>query len=297
VLRDADLALYRAKAVGRGSCRVFEMDMTASATRRLALEQALRTAVENGEMSLAFQPYVEIATGRIVGLEALMRWQSPQYGAVSPNEFIPIAEDSGLILSIGAWAISEALKEAGKWPDGIHVAVNLSPLQFQTQSLAATVSQELRRSGLAPERLELEITESTLLEGSDAALATIASLKMLGVRIALDDFGTGFSSLSYLSRFPFDKIKIDKMFVAGIAKSPATASVVKAIADLGVALGMTITAEGVEEQAQVVALRSVGCHEMQGYLLAPPLPAAAARELLTRTAPLSGIAEIGRIAS
>lgn len=296
-LRDADLALYRAKAVGRGSCRVFEMDMTASATRRLALEQALRTAVENGEMSLAYQPYAELATGRIVGLEALMRWQSPSFGAVSPNEFIPIAEDSGLILPIGAWALREALKEAARWPDKIHVAVNLSPVQFQTQSLAATVSQELRRSGVGPERLELEITESTLLEGSDAALATIASLKMLGVRIALDDFGTGFSSLSYLSRFPFDKIKIDKMFVAGIAKSPATASVVKAIADLAVALGMTITAEGVEEEAQVVALRSVGCHEMQGYLLAPPLPAAAARELLTRTAPLSGIAEIGRIAS
>ncbi|MEO8668518.1 MAG: EAL domain-containing protein [Bauldia sp.] len=284
-LRDADLALYRAKAIGRGCCTVFESDMTARVARRLALEQALRTAVDKGETSMVFQPYAEIATGRIVGLEALMRWQSPQFGAVSPDEFIPIAEESGLILSMGAWAIGEAIREASQWPDHMRVAVNLSPMQFQTQPLAATVSRELRRYAFDPDRLELEITESTLLDGSEAALATISSLKMLGVRIALDDFGTGFSSLSYLCRFPFDKIKIDKAFVAGIATSPATASVVKAIADLGIALGMTITAEGVEEEGQFAALQAMGCHEMQGFLLAPPLPAAEARALIIRASP------------
>jgi diguanylate cyclase (GGDEF)-like protein len=284
-LRDADLALYRAKAIGRGCCKVFESDMTARAARRLALEQGLRTAIEKNELSIAFQPFAEIATGRIVGLEALMRWHSPQFGAVSPDEFIPIAEESGLILNIGGWAIGEAIREAAHWPDHVRVAVNLSPLQFQTQALAATVFQALNRHRFDPDRLELEITESTLLDGSEAALATIGSLKMLGVRIALDDFGTGFSSLSYLCRFPFDKIKIDKTFVGAIATSPASASVVKAIADLGIALGMTITAEGVEEEGQFNALQAIGCHEMQGFLLAPPLPAAEARALILSASP------------
>ena len=284
-LRDADLALYRAKAIGRGCCKVFATDMTAHAARRLALEQALRTAIEKNEMSIAFQPFAEIASGRIVGFEALLRWNPPQFGAVSPDEFIPIAEESGLILSIGGRVIREAIREASQWPDHIRIAVNLSPLQFQTQALGTTVFQALQQHGFDPDRLELEITESTLLDGSEAALATIGSLKMLGVRIALDDFGTGFSSLSYLCRFPFDKIKIDKAFVGEITTSPAGASVVKAIADLGVALGMTITAEGVEEEGQLSALQVMGCHEMQGFLLARPLPAADARALIFSASP------------
>jgi diguanylate cyclase (GGDEF)-like protein len=285
VLRDADLALYRAKALGRGRCSVFETAMTGHATRRLALEQALRTASANHELSLVFQPFIEIATGRIVGMEALMRWDSPQFGPVSPNEFIPIAEESGLILSIGAWAIGEAIREASRWPANVRVAVNLSPLQFQTQSLVATVARALREQHFDPDRLELEITESTLLDGPDMALAAIQSLKMLGVRIALDDFGTGFSSLSYLCRFPFDKIKIDKSFVRAVATSTTDASVVKAIIELGAALGMRITAEGVEDEGQLSALRMLGCHEVQGFMLAMPLPAAEARALVSASYP------------
>jgi len=287
-LRDADLALYRAKALGRGRCSVFETAMTGLATRRLALEQALRTAPANHELSLAFQPYIEIATGRIVGLEALMRWNSPQFGPVSPSEFIPIAEESGLILSIGAWAIGEAIREASRWPARVRVAVNLSPLQFQTRSLVATVARELREQHFDPDRLELELTESTLLDGTDTALAAIQSLKMLGVRIALDDFGTGFSSLSYLCRFPFDKIKIDKSFVRAVATSSTDASVVRAIIELGVALGMRITAEGVEDEGQLSALRVLGCHEVQGFMLAMPLPAAETRALVNAAIPATG---------
>jgi diguanylate cyclase (GGDEF)-like protein len=284
-MRDADLALYRAKAKGRGRCSVFHSEMTAHVTRRVALEQGLRTAVANRELSLAFQPYVEIATGKVIGFEALMRWHSPQFGPVSPSEFIPIAEESGLILSIGAWAIGEAIREASRWPKHVRVAVNLSPLQFQTQSLVQTVARELREQGFDPDRLELELTESTLLDGTDAALAAIQSLKLLGVRVALDDFGTGFSSLSYLRQFPFDKIKIDKSFVSEIASSATDASVVKAIIELGAALGMRITAEGVEDEGQLAALRALGCHEVQGYMLALPLPAAEARTLVNAAMP------------
>jgi diguanylate cyclase (GGDEF)-like protein len=286
-MRDADLALYRAKAKGRGRCSVFHSEMTAHITRRVALEQALRTAVANNELSLAFQAYVEIASNKVVGFEALMRWNSPQFGPVSPVEFIPIAEESGLILSIGQWAIGEAIREASRWPKSIRVAVNLSPLQFQTQSLVATVARELRERNFDPDRLELELTESTLLDGTDSALAAIQSLKLLGVRIALDDFGTGFSSLSYLRQFPFDKIKIDKSFVSEIASSSADASVVKAIIELGVALGMRITAEGVEDEGQLAALRNLGCHEVQGFMLALPLPAAEARALVSAATPVA----------
>ena len=280
LLRSAELALYKAKESGRGTYRFFEESMNALAQSRRAIEVDLRQALGNGELELHYQPLVNLAADRVCGFEALLRWNHPTRGQVSPAEFIPIAEETGLIVQIGTWVIQEACRQATLWPDDIRVAVNVSSIQFQRPGLSHVVLQSLQNSGLRPDRLEIEITESIFLERSDSTLALLHTLRGLGVRIALDDFGTGYSSLSYLQSFPFDKIKIDRSFVIALQSRPGAAAIVKAIIDLADALGMTTTAEGVEESGQLAILRRQGATSIQGFLFSRPLPVVQATRLL-----------------
>jgi diguanylate cyclase (GGDEF)-like protein/PAS domain S-box-containing protein/LPXTG-motif cell wall-anchored protein len=273
LMKKADLALYSAKADGAGTFRFFEPKMEAWAHRRRTLEIGLRSALENGEIHLAFQPLVEMQSWRIAGCEALVRWTSPEWGVVSPAEFIPVAEATGLIEPIGEWVLREAVKTARHWPDDTIVAVNLSPVQFRNQKLLTTVVSALADSGLPPHRLELEVTESVFLDRDDHVQAMLKNLRTLGVRTALDDFGTGYSSLSYLRRFPFDKIKIDKSFIDDVAAHDESLAIIRAIVALANALGMSTTAEGVESADQVARLRDAGCTQIQGYVFSPPRPA------------------------
>ena len=273
ILRNADLALYRAKGDGRGMFRFFERGMDAQMQARRALECDLRKALAGGEFELYYQPVVDLASNEISGLEALIRWHHPEKGMVPPNTFIPLAEEIGLIVPIGEWAIREACTTAASWPRELKVAVNLSPAQFRSPGLLQVIVEALAASGLSPVRLELEITETILLQDSEATLATLYRLRELGVRVAMDDFGTGYSSLSYLQSFPFDKIKIDRSFVKDIAESTGSLNIVRAVAALAKGLGMAATAEGVETQAQLDKIRCEGCSEMQGFLFSIPLPA------------------------
>ena len=274
MLKKADMALYSAKADGAGTYRLFEPEMEAWAHRRRALEDGLRLAIANNELYVVFQPLVDIRKRAIAGCEALLRWKSPEWGFVSPAEFIPVAEATGLIESIGEWVLREAAKTARHWPEDTVVAVNLSPVQFKNQKLLSTVVRALADTGLPAHRLELEVTESVFIDGSDNAVAMLRNLRTLGVRTALDDFGTGYSSLSYLRRFPFDKVKIDKSFIDDVAARDESLAIVRAIVTLAGALGMTTTAEGVESVEQVARLRDVGCAQIQGYVFSPPRPAA-----------------------
>jgi len=280
LLRSAELALYKAKEAGRGTYRFFEESMNALAQARRSLEVDLRQALANGELELHYQPLFYLDADRVGGFEALLRWNHPRRGSVSPAEFIPIAEETGLIVPIGTWVIQEACRQAAEWPDHIRVAVNVSSIQFQRPGLSHVVLQALQNSGLRPDRLEIEITESIFLERSDSTLQLLHSLRGLGVRIALDDFGTGYSSLSYLQSFPFDKIKIDRSFVIALQARPGAAAIVKAIIDLADALGMETTAEGVEEQGQLAILTRQGATSIQGFLFSRPVPAAEATRLL-----------------
>ncbi|AWM85365.1 bifunctional diguanylate cyclase/phosphodiesterase [Microvirga sp. 17 mud 1-3] len=273
LLKHADLALYRAKAVGRGTFRFFEPEMDAQLQARRVLEIDLRKALPNGEFELFYQPQVDIRKTVITGYEALLRWRHPERGIVSPAEFIPIAEDIGLISPLGEWVVREACREAARWPAPMKVAVNLSPVQFRNRNLVQSVRQALESSGLSPSRLELEITESVLLQDNDTTLATLHQLRKLGVRIAMDDFGTGYSSLSYLRSFPFDKIKIDQSFVQGLSTRADCLAIVQSIAGLGTSLGMSTVAEGVETEDQLMQLRAAGCAEAQGYYFGRPKPA------------------------
>ena len=273
ILRNADLALYRAKGDGRGMFRFFERGMDAQMQARRALECDLRKALAGGEFELYYQPVVDLASNEISGLEALIRWHHPEKGMVPPNTFIPLAEEIGLIVPIGEWAIREACTTAASWPQELKVAVNLSPAQFRSPGLLQVIVGALATSGLSPIRLELEITETILLQDSEATLATLYRLRELGVRVAMDDFGTGYSSLSYLQSFPFDKIKIDRSFVKDIAESTGSLNIVRAVAALAKGLGMAATAEGVETQEQLDKIRCEGCSEMQGFLFSKPLPA------------------------
>ncbi|WP_298960171.1 EAL domain-containing protein [uncultured Methylobacterium sp.] len=279
LLRTADMALYRAKAEGRGLCRFFEPEMDAAIRARRAIEVDLRTALDPRalarapQFALHFQPFLALATNRIAGCEALVRWHHPVRGAVPPAEFIPIAEEIGMIDTLGEWVLREACREATRWPDALQVSVNLSPVQFRDGTLAATVIAAAREAGLDLRRLELEITEGVMLQDTEATLAVLHRLKRLGVRIALDDFGTGFSSLSYLRRFPFDKIKIDRSFVADLDTRPDATAIVEAVTRLGERLGVTTTAEGVETPEQLEKLRRAGCRMVQGYLIGRPVPA------------------------
>ena len=273
LLRNADLALYRAKADGRGTFRFFEHGMDLQMQERRTLEADLRRAVQAGEFELHYQPVVNLESGDVRGFEALMRWRHPDKGMVPPATFIALAEEIGCIIPLGEWAIRQACATAAAWPEPLEVAVNLSPVQFSTPGLVQVVMSALATSGLPARRLELEITESTLLQNSESTLATLFNLRALGVRIAMDDFGTGYSSLSYLQSFPFDKIKIDRSFIRDVADGVGSLNIVRAVAAMAKGLGMTTTAEGVETQEQLDAVRSEGCTEMQGFLFGRPLPA------------------------
>jgi diguanylate cyclase (GGDEF)-like protein/PAS domain S-box-containing protein len=280
LLMNADMALSRAKKDARGTFSFFEPGMDARAQARRKIETDLRAALQNDVLRPYYQPLVALAEGRIAGCEALVRWPHPERGMISPAEFIPVAEDTGLINAIGAQVMRSACMDAARWPDDVRVAVNLSPLQFRVGNLLSVVMDALKQSGLPPKRLELEITETLLLEKSNQVLATLHALRALGVRISMDDFGTGYSSLSYLRSFPFDKIKIDQSFVRGLCDNRESQAIVRAIISLGTDLGVTITAEGVETEAELSWLRAEGCQEAQGFLFSHARPNAEIAGLL-----------------
>jgi diguanylate cyclase (GGDEF)-like protein/PAS domain S-box-containing protein len=282
LLKFADMALYGAKTDGRRTYRFFEPEMNARLHARRAMETDLRAAFERNEFELYYQPTIDIASGRIVGFEALLRWNHPERGLVLPGEFIALAESIGLIVPLGEWVLRQACAEAARWRDDVSVAVNLSPLQFKSANLVQTVMAAMAESGLPPRRLELEITESVLLQENEKNPATLHRLRDLGVRIALDDFGTGYSSLSYLRVFPFDRIKIDGSFVKELPRNVECVSIIRAVADLARGLHMMTTAEGVETAEQLDALREHGCTAAQGYLFSRPLPAGDIGGLMAR---------------
>jgi diguanylate cyclase (GGDEF)-like protein/PAS domain S-box-containing protein len=269
--RNADLALYAAKASGRSTSRLYEAAMRLTAERRHDLTVEMRQALAAGDFELHFQPLMSLADDRISAFEALVRWRHPQRGLLPPADFIPVAEETGLISALGEWVLREACHAAARWPGEIKVAVNLSPCQFRDVGLLATVVSALDRAGLHPSRLELEITESVLLSENGQNLQLLHALRELGVRIAMDDFGTGYSSLSYLRAFPFDKIKMDRSFVSGIETDPGSMAIVRAVTGLGSGFNLTTTAEGVETPEQLAKLRREGFGEVQGYLLARPM--------------------------
>jgi diguanylate cyclase (GGDEF)-like protein len=289
LLKHADLAMYAAKADGRRTWRLFEPSMDARVKTRQQLEQELRAIIATGDFAAAgfevhYQPLVCLNNGEIAGCEALLRWNHPCRGPISPVDFIPVAEDSGLIVQLGEWVLTSACREAAHWPGNVKIAVNVSPIQFRSPTLALHVVSALNNSGLAPGRLELEITEAVLIRDDDTALSVLAQLRALGVRTALDDFGTGYSSLSYLQRFPFDKIKIDRAFVRDVAVAATSAAIVEAVVNIAATRDMVTTAEGVETEAQRDRLRALGCAQMQGYLFSPARPADEIRRLLAADA-------------
>ena len=280
LLKNADLALYRAKADGRSVFRRFERNMDARVQARRILEVDLRKAMAEEELELVYQPIIRAKTKRIIGFEALLRWNHPTRGRVPPDDFIPLAEEIGLIGAIGEWVLRQACTEAATWPKDIKIAVNLSPVQFRSPVLAQMIIATLAETGLNPRRLELEVTEAVLVQEAASVTETLSQLRALGMRIAMDDFGTGYSSLSYLQRFPFDKIKIDKGFLQQTSTDADAFAIVKAVIALGKGLGMTITAEGVETEEQYRRLLAEDCDEMQGYLFSPARSATEARRLL-----------------
>jgi diguanylate cyclase (GGDEF)-like protein len=288
LLRNADLALYRAKEDGRGAFRFFEAGMDEQMQTRRLLEQDMRTALPAGEFELYYQPVVNLQTSAISGFEALIRWNHPQRGLISPATFIPLAEESGFIIPLGESVIRQACLTAAQWPDHLQVAVNISASQFRSAGLVQVILDALATSGLDPARLEIEITESVLLRDKETTLAILHQLRSLGVRIAMDDFGTGYSSLVYLQSFPFDKIKIDRSFVKDITENAGSLNIVRAVASLANGMGMAATAEGVETNEQLERITAEGCTEMQGYLFSRPLPACDIERLfLSRQTPES----------
>ena len=282
LLKKADLALYRAKADGRGTYRFFETGMDARAQARRLLELDLRAALQRNEFEVYYQPIRDIARDQVVAFEALVRWNHPLRGMISPVSFIPLAEETGLIVRLGDWVLRQACTDATRWSQAVDVAVNLSPVQFKNPNLVSSVKAALEASGLAPHRLELEITESVLLQNSETTLAVLHELRAFGVRISLDDFGTGYSSLSYLRSFPFDKIKIDRSFVTELATREDSMAIVRAVTGFGKSLGIVTTAEGVETDAQFDLLRREGCTQAQGYLFSKPRPAAEVEAMLSK---------------
>ena len=273
LFKNADLALYAAKKAGRNTFCFFDPAMDARAHLRRTMEIDLRKAIALRQLELHYQPQIDLDLNTIVGFEALVRWRHPERGLIPPNDFIPLAEEIGLIVSIGEWVLREACRDAAKWPESISVAVNVSPYQFEnTVALVASIEKALAASGLPGSRLEVEITESVLLRNEKAVLAALHAMRALGVRIAMDDFGTGYSSLSQLSSFPFDKIKIDRSFVTSKGDSEDQDAIVRAITALGVSLGMSTIAEGVETSEELARIRSNGCTSVQGYHFSRPLP-------------------------
>ena len=280
LLRLADIAMYQAKADGRGTFRLFEAAMDEQLRNRRRLELDMRSALETGELELHYQPIVCCASGVLLGFEALVRWNHPDQGRIAPGDFIPIAEECGLIMPLGLWVLEAACREAASWVLPLHVAVNMSPAQFRHPDLAQQVGAILAASGLAPSRLEIEVTESFLIDDPHLALAILSEIKARGVRISLDDFGTGYSSLSYLQRFPFDKIKIDRFFVQGLGQDDQADAIVRAVIALAGSLKLTVTAEGVETEEQLSALQAQKCDQVQGFLTGMPVPQAALAALI-----------------
>jgi len=266
--------------------------MDAHAQRRRKIELDLRDAIQNDVLKPYYQPLIDLSSGRITCFEALVRWPHPERGMISPADFIPVAEETGLINSLGVLMLRRACMDAALWPDDVRVAVNLSPAQFRTSNLLSIAMDALKQSGLSPKRLELEITETLLLEKSEQVLASLHALRALGVRISMDDFGTGYSSLSYLRSFPFDKIKIDQSFVRDLDANRDAQAIIRSIASLGMGLGVTITAEGVETRAELSCLRAEGCHEGQGFLFSRARPNAEVVELLKAQCDVDSVSDL-----
>ncbi len=272
LLKNADLAMYDAKNAGRRTFRFFAPEMASRMRARRALECDLREAIASGGFEVHYQPLVDLASNIVTGCEALLRWYHSEHGMVSPAEFIPLAEETGLITGLGEWVLEKACSDAVNWPEHITLAVNVSPVQFNSKTLALKVAAALARSGLSAHRLELEITEAVLIRDDEQTLATLHQLRQLGVRISLDDFGTGYSSLSYLQRFPFDKIKIDRSFINDICEAGGSSPIVQAVVTMALARSMSTTAEGVETEAQRKVLKELGCTQMQGFLFSAAVP-------------------------
>ncbi|MGA9686255.1 MAG: GGDEF domain-containing phosphodiesterase [Candidatus Sulfotelmatobacter sp.] len=275
LIKNADAAMYFAKESGRNNFRFFTKDLSAQAVERLTLENSLRPALEKNEFFLMYQPQVDIGTGRIIGLEALLRWQHPNLGLVPPDKFIQIAENVGLIVPIGEWVLRTACSQARKWQDeglpAVMVAVNISAIQFRQKGFCKLIRKVLDETGLPAKYLELELTESLLLDNADLMLSVVEELKAMGVTLAIDDFGTGYSSLSYLKHFPVSKLKIDRSFVRDVAVNPDDAAITTAIISMAKSLNLKVIAEGVEDEAQMSFLRAQRCDEIQGYYFSKPL--------------------------
>ena len=289
LLKKADMALYAAKNGGGGDHRFFALEMEEAAQERRALELDLREALVSEQFHIYFQPLVDLRNGRVTTCEALLRWEHPKRGMVPPAIFIPIAEETGLIIALGEWALQRACVEAAKWPKSVKVAVNLSPVQFRDRGLALQVVSALAKSGLPAQRLELEVTERLLLEDNDETLTTMEQLKNLGVGISLDDFGTGYSSLNYLRKFPFQKIKIDQSFIRGLGEERDAQAIIGAVAGLGASLDKTVVAEGIETEEQMKQVKAHGCHEGQGHLFGEPM---AAEVILARLEASTSVAQL-----
>ncbi|TDG31360.1 GGDEF domain-containing protein [Paracraurococcus ruber] len=279
-MKRADLALYAAKQRGRNTHVVYDATMAQALEERRLIEVAMRRALFAGEFALAYQPQVDLRSRRIIGFEALARWTHPERGVVSPEIFIPIAEESGLIVELGEWVLRRACADAAPWDPAITVAVNVSSQQFHEERFLATVREALEDSGLPPGRLELEVTESAMLHDSEKMLAVLNSLRAMGVRLSMDDFGTGYCALNYLQKFPFDKIKIDQSFVRNLGSKEESDAIVRAVASLGVSLGIKTIAEGIETQDQADLVLDAACGEGQGYLFSRPVPVGMVPELL-----------------
>lgn len=277
------MALYEAKSSGRNAFRFFERGMDERIQKRHELENDLRRAIMENQFELHYQPLFDLTRNEIEAFEALIRWRHPTRGLVSPAEFIPIAEQTELIKQIGKWVLRQACQDASAWPVEISVAVNLSSVQFTDSSLDGDVVEALARSSFAPERLELEVTESIILQDTELTLQILRDFKALGIRIAMDDFGTGYSSLAYLQKFPFDKIKIDRAFIDGINLNKDFLAIVRAVTSLSQRLGIKTTGEGVETEAELACLRVEGCTQAQGYLISKPVPAKSVADLLAKT--------------
>ncbi len=282
LLKNADIAMYNAKSEGRGTFCFFEPGMDKAVRARRALEIDLRAALSSHQFDVYYQPLLNLKTDQLTGFEALLRWKHPEHGFVPPTEFIPVAEEMGLIIPIGEWVLNRACAEAVAWPGDPKVAVNLSPIQFRSGKLVETVGRALSASGLPPRRLELEITEAVLLEKAEANLEILDQLRKIGVRICMDDFGTGYSNLSYLRNFQFDKIKIDQSFIRDLNTREQNRAIIRVVAALGVSFGLTTTAEGVETEEQLNWLREVGCSEVQGYIYSQALPVGEIPDLIRR---------------
>ena len=294
LLRDADAAMYRAKERGRAPrYELFDELMRSQASVRLEMESALHHAIDRGELRVHYQPLVELTAGAVVGCEALVRWEYPKRGLLGPGEFIPLAEETGLIMPVGAFVLEEACRQAVRWQTQdpgrppLTMSVNLSGRQLADPVLPDCVADALGASGLAPERLWLEITESVLMDDADSSVRALEALRVLGVRLAVDDFGTGYSSLAYLRRFPVDALKIDRSFVGGLDEGPQDAAIVEAVIGLAGALGLRVVAEGVETLSQLARVRALGCDEAQGYYFARPAPPANLSQFLRSSVPLA----------